>query len=371
MSEAKPKRLIFRGWAEGEGMALFQVIGLAVVFAFVIAISRFPVRESPLLASLVILAALAAVPIIWRLGQPAVVIDVDAEEVQERPRLLFWRPRRRWPVSQFEALTLSQLAKRTKYTVTLVGLADVSVELPPRSEAEAWRDAVRLSSVLSLPLIDHTGEQLRKVSAEELAGPLARRLWGRSGGLPDLLAPSTMTPSAVAVDELPGGGLRFLLRPDPARTPSRLGMAALGIVTVALMVCLIRMAYDLPNPYWADLLGTFLMVPVGLCWMSVLARTRPMKITVNSCRIAVSWRPIRMLLFPESVPTAEVTNVITRASGGLAIVSPAKTILLDRSVLSGALGLSEEDVLWLKEALTGAIATLGQQAVEAGRDDRS
>ncbi len=371
MSVATSKRLIFRRRAEGAVGALFRVAAFVAVLGFVIAISRFPARESPLLSSLLILAALAAVPIIWMLGQPAVVIDLDAEEVQEHPRLLFWRPRRRWPLSRFETLTLSRLAKRTRYAISLVGLGDASIELPPRSEAEAWRDAVRLSSALRLPVIDHTGEQLRTVSAAELAGPLARRLWGRSGGLRDLLAPSTMTPSAAAVDQLPGGGLRFLLRPDPARTPSRLGLAALGIVTAALVLCITRAAYDLPTPYWAGLLASFLMAPVAFLWKSVLRRTRPMKITVDSHRVAVSWRPIRTLLFPESVPTAEVTSVIARAAGGLAIVSPAKTIVLDRSVLSDALGLSEEDVIWLRDALTGAIAALGQQAVEAGRDDRS
>ena len=364
MSQVKPKRLVFRRRAEGAVGALFRVAAFVAVLGLVIAISRLPARESPLLSSLLILSALAAVPIIWMLGQPAVVIELDAEEVQERPGLLFWRRRRRSPVSQFEALTLNRLAKRTRYAISLVGLADVSVELPPRSEAEAWRDAVRLSSALRLPVIDHTGEQLRTVSAEELAGPLARRLWGRSGGLRDLLAPSPEDPSGVGVDQLPGGGLRFLLRPDPARTPSRLGLAALGIVTVAVMLCIIRIAYDLPTPYWADLLGAFLMLPVGLCWMSILARTRPLKITVNHHRVAVSWRPIRTLLFPESVPTAEVTSVIARSAGGLAIVSPAKAMLLDRSVLSDAFGLSEEDVIWLKDALTEAIATITTLASE-------
>lgn len=366
MNPTEQRRLIFRTQPGPNAMrvaALAPTLIIAGVAYFYFCPN--PRGPSPLWGVLVF-AGLGLVPLIWFLYRRTVLIDIDEGKVLECHGLLPTRPHRQEPLERFKEVTLTSPPFEQKYLLSLSDDAGGTLVLLERAhQAPLWPKMVRTAALLHIPMVDRSETPAVVIAPPEDPGPLRRHPpKDATRALPSIVHPAQQ-PEGAAVEWSSQNGLRLVLRPPgpPAGRWSKVNLAAVTAVVLLMWLALLG-----SEPHRSFSLLIFrrlfylILIAVGFAWTAALTRSRPLTITVDERRVRVSRRPVRTLLLPESIPTAEVLGVFPKAGGGLAIVSPKRAILLDGATLRKRFGLSARQVRWLEATLTAAVVYAGSSA---------
>lgn len=371
----RSKRLVFRRRAEGAQWVLAFAAGMA--FATLACLFLLPngPRQMPssfLAAFPISSAILFAFYALLVSGQPGLVVDLDAGEVRDLPGLLGKGRGRRWLLARFTGVSLRYESSSDDLVVALLGRQGLQVELPRRASArKAWRDYVGLGVALSLPLSDYTVEPPVHVSAAEITTPLWERFGTVSESVSNLLAQLGPPPERVSVQFLHGGRVKFLLRPDPTKKPRWREVAALLTTSVGVIAWGGFSLYrakgrwdDYVEGPQFDIALTALLL-TACWWVTVLGRLLPTRIVVGEQRVHVRHGPWIPPFFWDSLPNAEVTNVLRQRRGGFAILSRRREIRFPLPPFVESPTLPEDAERWLQEALIASIATLASRREQA------
>lgn len=366
VSRGSPPRLLFRHGSRGAyALLACAALWVGVVWGFCAFVAGRPgdfFNRGPLLFAFVPATFFAGAFLFSLRSQSGLLIDLQAGEVRVLGGLAGKGASRRWPLERFTAVSLREDTFDNQFVVTLTGQDGLQLELPRRaSERRAWRDFLRLGTVLGLPLTDYTTEPPVHTTVEELTTPLVRSFGPAAASTAELLEQVGPPPagSGLSAEVLPGGGLKVVLRPDPEKRPGPRYRVILTAVTVGTL---------LGTAYLTGLVGgrwhgwflerhlyllMILWMVVVLGWVAMLGSTLPVTVTVAGSRVRLRQGPLR-----RSLPAAQVTSVLRRGRGGFSIITTDRALRFPPPMVAGCFALDHEEARWFQQVLIGAVTIL-------------